>query len=85
MDGVKADKAAKKLFEDPAYNCEQIIKTMSSLKQDTEKIFNLPPPKPKTPEKLLEDKGDDFVDTMKDAFKKDDDGSKADKPADAEM
>ena len=45
MNGVKADRAAKQLFEDPAYNCDQIINTMSSLKYDTEQIFNLPPPK----------------------------------------
>jgi len=29
---------------------------MNSLKKDTEAIFNLPPPKQKTPEKLAEDK-----------------------------
>lgn len=32
---------------------------MDSLKKDTQAIFNLPPPKPKTPEKPAEDKKED--------------------------
>ena len=41
------------------YTCDQILGTMNSLKKDTEGIFNLPPPKPKSPEKPAEDKKED--------------------------
>jgi hypothetical protein len=54
MDGVKADRAAKQLYEDPAYNCDLIIGTINGLKKDTEGIFNLPPPKAKSEEKPKE-------------------------------
>lgn len=54
MDGVKADRAAKQLFQDPAYNLDQIINGLSALKKETEGIFNLPPPKPKVEEKADE-------------------------------
>ena len=50
IEGVKADRAAKQLFEDPAYNLNQIINGLAALKKETEGIFNLPPPKPKVQE-----------------------------------
>ena len=55
IDGVKADRAAKQLFQDPAYNLDQIINGLAALKKETESIFNLPPPKPKTEEKPATD------------------------------
>lgn len=54
MAGVKADQAAKKLYEDPAYTLDQIIGGIDSIKKETEAIFNLPPP-PKSAEKKTED------------------------------
>ena len=62
---------------------------MNSLKYDTENIFNLPPPKPKSPEKPAEvaEKPDE---AMGDA-KKEEDGPKTDEtkeqanPPDVEM
>ena len=60
MTAVKSDRASKELFQDPLYTCDQIIGTMDSLKKDTEGIFNLPPPKPKSPEKPAEDKKEDL-------------------------
>jgi hypothetical protein len=36
MDGVKADRAAKQLYEDPAYNCDLIKGTINGLKKATE-------------------------------------------------
>lgn len=47
MDKVKADRAAKKPYENPGFNLEQIINGLSLLKVETESIFNAPPPKPK--------------------------------------
>ena len=58
MEGVKADRAAKELYQDPAYTCDQIINTMNGLKKETEDIFNLPPPKPKEEPKPEEKEGD---------------------------
>ena len=54
MDGVKADRAAKQLFQDPAYNLDQIINGLNALKKETEAIFNLPPPKPKAEDVKME-------------------------------
>ena len=41
---VKADKAAKELYQDPAYTLDQIIAAIEVCKRETEAIFNLPPP-----------------------------------------
>ena len=41
---VKADKASKQLYENPAYTLDQIIAAIESCKRETENIFNLPPP-----------------------------------------
>ena len=49
MEGVKADRASKQLHEDPLYNLDGIILTLSTLKKETETIFNRPPPKPEEP------------------------------------
>lgn len=76
IDSVKADKAAKQLHEDPAFNCDQIIGTMNSLKYDSENIFNLPPPKPKSPEKPAE--GDKPAEGQPDDTMKDAEGPKTD-------
>ena len=54
---VKADKAAKQLHEDPAYTLDQIIAAIETCKRETEAIFNLPPPKPASPEKKAEEAG----------------------------
>jgi len=51
MDGVKGDRAAKQLHEDPMYNLDGIINTMETLKKETTAIFERPPPKPKAEEK----------------------------------
>ncbi len=56
FEGVKADQAAKKLYENPAYSLNQIIQTLSLLKSETDAIFNAPPPKvEKSDEKMKED------------------------------
>ena len=47
---VKADKASKQLYENPAYTLDQIIAAIESCKRETENIFNLPPPKVEKPE-----------------------------------
>jgi hypothetical protein len=44
--GVKADRAAKELYQNPAYTLDQIIGAIESCKRDTEAIFNQAPPKP---------------------------------------
>ena len=49
IEGVKADRAAKQLFENPKYNLDSIIHTLSTLKKETEAIFNRPPPKVEEP------------------------------------
>ena len=41
---VKAEKATKKLYEDPTYTLDQIIAAIEVCKRETEAIFNLPPP-----------------------------------------
>jgi len=51
MEGVKADRAAKQLHEDPTYNLDGIINTLETLKKETQTIFDRPPPKPKVEEK----------------------------------
>lgn len=57
--GVKADKAAKELHQNPDYNLDQIINAIETCKRKTEAIFNLPPPKPEptTAEKKAEEAG----------------------------
>jgi hypothetical protein len=47
VNGVKEDRAAKQLYENPKYNLDQIITGLNMLKAETEAIFNAPPPKPK--------------------------------------
>lgn len=85
MDGVKADRAAKQLFEDPAYTCDQIIGTMNSLKYDSENIFNLPPPKPKE-EKPAEQKPAEGTDEApKENAPKADESKEQANPPDVEM
>jgi len=57
---VKADKASKQLYENPAYTLDQIIAAIESCKRETENIFNLPPPKVEKPEAgSSEKKGED--------------------------
>jgi len=59
MEGVKADRAAKELHQDPIYNLDGIILTLETLKKETESIFNRPPPKVEAPpvdEKMDEEK-----------------------------
>jgi len=62
---------------------------MNSLKYDTENIFNLPPPKPKSPEKPAE--GAEKPDEAMGDAKKEEDGPKTDEtkeqanPPDVEM
>ena len=51
MDGVKADRAGKQLFQDPAYTLDQILTTFNLVKSETDAIFNAPPPKPKEEKK----------------------------------
>ena len=85
MEGVKADRAAKQLFEDPAFTCDQIIGTMNSLKYDTENIFNLPPPKPKSPEKPAEDKPAEGDAPKEEEAPKADEAKEQANPPDVEM
>ena len=85
MEGVKADRAAKQLFEDPAFTCDQIIGTMNSLKYDTENIFNLPPPKPKSPEKPAEDKPTEGEAPKEEEAPKADEAKEQANPPDVEM
>jgi len=54
MEGVKADKNAKQLHEDPAYNLDGIILTLETLKKETQAIFDRPPPKAEEPAKDAE-------------------------------
>ena len=58
MEGVKADRAAKELHQNPVYNLDGIIRTLETLKKETESIFNRPPPKVEAPvdEKMDEEK-----------------------------
>lgn len=49
MEGVKADRAAKELHQDPIYNLDGIILTLETLKKETTTIFDRPPPKPEVP------------------------------------
>jgi len=51
VEAVKADQAAKKLTEDPAFSLDQIINGLAALKAQTDAIFNLPPPADKKEEK----------------------------------
>lgn len=54
MDKVKADIAAKKTWEDPAYTIEQVQSYISLMVSETEAIFNAPPPKKEEPPKAEE-------------------------------
>lgn len=61
MEGVQADRAAKQLHDDPKYNLDGIIRTLDTLKKETEAIFNRPPPKPEAPAadtNMKDDKGE---------------------------
>ena len=58
MDKVKADIAAKKTWEDPAYTIEQVQSYISLMVSETEAIFNAPPPKKEEPPKAEEQKAD---------------------------
>lgn len=49
MEGVQADRAAKQPHDDPLYNLDGIIRTLETLKKDTDAIFNRPPPKVEEP------------------------------------
>lgn len=73
FDGVKADRAAKQLFQDPKYTLDQIIDTLTLLKAESESIFAAvkPPKKEEAPKE----------DVKMDESKPADDQ----KPADAEM
>ena len=51
---VQADRAAKQLHENPAFNLDQIISTVSLLKSETEAVFASVKP-PKKEEKLAEE------------------------------
>ena len=50
FESVKADHAAKQLYENPGFSLNQIITTLSMLKKETDSIFNAPPPAPKKAE-----------------------------------
>lgn len=59
MEGVKADRAAKELHQDPIYNLDGIILTLETLKKETDAIFAAAPAKlPDAPEdeKMNEEK-----------------------------
>jgi len=49
MEGVQADRASKQPHDDPLYNLDGIIRTLETLKKETDAIFNRPPPKPEEP------------------------------------
>ena len=53
---IKADIAAKKLWEDVPYTVADIERQIALLKSETTAIFNQPPPKPKAEEKPEADK-----------------------------
>lgn len=81
-EGVQADREAKQLHENPAYNLDQIISMIDKTKRDTEAIFNLPPPKPET--KKAEDSTADSGEKKQEASPTNE--AKAQEPAgDAEM
>jgi len=57
IDKAKADIAAKKTYEDPAYTLENVQSYIKLLISETDSIFNAPPPKkeePKVEEKKVE-------------------------------
>ena len=43
MENVKADRKGKDLTQDPAFDLDHIIKSLDSLKRDTDYIFKNPP------------------------------------------
>ena len=47
IEKVKTDRKAKELYQDPAYTLDLIITTLTTVKKETEAIFNLPIPPPK--------------------------------------
>jgi len=49
MEGVQADRASKQPHDDPLYNLDGIIRTLETLRKETDAIFNRPPPKPEEP------------------------------------
>ena len=51
MEGVKADRASKQLYQDPAFSLDHILTTLNLTKSETDAIFNAPPPKPKEEKK----------------------------------
>ena len=55
MQDVKADREAKQLYQDPAFNLDAIINKLNLLKSETEAIFNAPPPKEEKPDESMKD------------------------------
>lgn len=58
IEKAKADIAAKKTWEDPAYTLEQVQSYISLLSSETNSIFNAPPPKKEEPPKAEESKAE---------------------------
>lgn len=70
---VRADREKKQLFENPDFNLDQIIGTISLLKSETEAIFaQVKPPKAEAPKKDEKMEGED---------KKEDAEMKSEEPA----
>ena len=63
IDKAKADIAAKKTWEDPAYTLEQVQSYIQLCISETDSIFNAPPPKKEEPPKVEETKADDATKT----------------------
>lgn len=87
MEGVKKDRESKQLFEDPKYNLDGIIHTLTTLKKQTDAIFNKPPPKreePKDADANKENENDDKKADEKQADEKAEE-KQAEKPVDTEM
>ena len=55
VEKVKADIAAKKLWEDPAFTISDIERQIALVQAETTALFNQPPPKPKAEEKPAEE------------------------------
>ena len=49
MGKVKTDKESKQLYQDPAFGIDGVVAHLNSLKNETEAIFNAPPPKKEEP------------------------------------
>ena len=71
VEKVKADRAAKELYQDPAFKLDDVIHNNTYLKKEVDLIFNAPPPKPKEEKKEDEKMADESKEAPKDEKKED--------------